>query len=251
MAFPGGGHIQKLIMPRITQGRFDGLQLQPGFEFVQKNDGTIEGTADWDWPSWTNIPNLVGSNHPVNPRCECIASSILCLKNGKARITGSYFGLATPKTNPIINYTPNTDRDPITSHPDFFKIAGTDESPKNGAKWIRDVNGPGEFLGFVNCDPNTGRLGTDGQFTRKTLLGVEYYMVPSTMVSVTYWQNSVPALQSRMTIVSKIPGFKAPPGVKEFMLLDTPYRQVGPFYEVTELYMGSGKYGFDRDIYPQ
>jgi hypothetical protein len=38
--------------------------------------------------------------------------------------------------------------------------------------------------------------------------------------------------------------------VKEFLVIDYPYRQVGSFYQVTEQIMGSGPNGFSSILYP-
>jgi len=192
------------------------------FECDQANVGFVPG---------------IRSTHPSDPRCECYTREIAYIANGKARITNSYFGLTSRQTDPIINYTPNTNQDPITSHKDFTDFAGTADEPNttNGATFNPLT---GEFLGFFI--PSV----TD-------LFGAEYYLVPSTLLSVSYWTDKVPTLKRRMTIQENVKGFVKPPDCKELMLLDTPYRQVGSFYQVTEQWMGSGEKGFSRILYPQ
>jgi len=37
--------------------------------------------------------------------------------------------------------------------------------------------------------------------------------------------------------------------VKNFLLMDESYSQVGNFYQVTQSYLGSGDRGWDKDIY--
>lgn len=159
------------------------------------------------------------------------------MRNGKARVTNSYFGLQSRKTDPIINYTPNTNQDSVTSHPDFSAFAGTADSPNtgNGATWNEET---GEFLGFFN--PAV----TD-------LFGAEFYLSPASLLTLSYWTDRVPTLKQRMLIQTDVQGFKKPADVAELMLLDTPYRQVGSFYQVTEQWMGSGPNGFSRKLYPQ
>jgi len=103
----------------------------------------------------------------------------------------------------------------------------------NGAKFDDDT---GEFLGFFDQ-------------SIKDLFGVMHYLVPSTMVSLTYWQSTVPSLNKRMSIKSSISGFRKPTDVKNFLLLDIPYRQIGSFYQVTEQYLGSGPDGWSTKIY--
>jgi len=152
----------------------------------------------------------------------------------RIQLTGSYFGLVSSKTDPILSYTPNTNQEPITSHPNFETFAGTKLAPLNGAQFDADT---GEFLGFY-----------DQSIT--DLFGVSFYLVPTTLLSLSYWTSDVPKLGRRMTRRASIPGFKKPADVKEFLVMDYPYRQVGNFYQVTELIMGSGPNGFSTILYP-
>lgn len=220
----------------IREHYANGVALLPGYEITEKNDGTLEGQVVYECAAEFE-PNLprIGSNHPRDGRCECYTTSKQYMGLEKIRLTASYFGLTSAKTDPTIAYTPNTNQDPITSHPKFEDFAGTQGAPINGATFD---DATGEFLGFYDA-------------TVKDLFGAEFYLVPATLLSVTYWTRDVPALGKRMTIKAEIPGFKKPEDVKEFMLLDTPYRQVGSFYQVTEQWMGSGPAGFSRKIYPQ
>lgn len=214
----------------------NGVVMQPGFELTYKNDGTIEGQVVFECAveNERNLPGL-GYVHPRDSRCECYTFSKRYLPLNKIQMTASFFGLTSSTTDSIISYTPNTNQDSVTSHPDFKEFAGTSGEPKNGAKFDDET---GEFLGFFDPD-------------KKDLFGVEYYLTPATLLSTTHWQRSVPRLSKRMTIRSSISGFNKPSGVKEFMLLDSPYRQVGSFYQVTEQWMGSGPAGFSRKLYPQ
>jgi hypothetical protein len=151
----------------------------------------------------------------------------------KVQLVASYFGLVSKKTDPIISYNPNTNKEPLETHPDFQTFAGTQASPINGAMFDPET---GAFLGFFNP-------------AIKELYGATGYLVPSTMLSLTYWQDSVPNLKRRMSIMKEIKGFKKPPDVKDFLLLDMPYRQVGNFYQVTEQILGSGPLGWSKKIY--
>lgn len=219
----------------IAEYYSDGVAIQPNFSITEKNDGTIEGQVVFkcDTSRIANLPQM-GATHPRDSRCELYNREITFQGLTQIQMTGSFFGLVSARTKPIISYTPNTNQDPITSHPDFSSFAGSKTTPLNGAKFDDDT---GEFLGFF-----------DQSIT--DLFGAEFYLVPATLLSLTYWTKNVPSLQRRMTRKSSIPGFKAPPDVKEFMLLDTPYRQVGSFYQVTEQIMGSGPNGFSNIIYP-
>lgn len=226
-------------MPQVKTGDIrdfyaNGVAIQPGYKLTEKDDGTIEGTVQFeaDRNDIANFPQ-VGNAHPADSRCECYARELTYGKNGKVFLSASYFGLVSSKTDPVVNYTPNTDRDAIETHPDFATMAGTSASPNNGAAFDAETE---EFLGFFDSSND--------------LFGTRYYLRPSTMVSLSYWTRNRPTLKKRMTIVTSVKGFRKPPDVKDFLLLDTPYRQIGSHYQVTELYMGSGPDGFNPTVYP-
>lgn len=208
--------------------------MQPDSVLSFKNDGTIEGDVIYraDDGLVSRFPKMKDP-HPKESRCQVYNQEVTYKTNGIVEMRCSYFGLIGAKTTGVISYTPNQDRDAVETHPDFTSFAGTKSSPKNGAKFDPDT---GEFLGFF--DP-----------TVKGLFGARYYLVPSTLVSLTYWQNSVPSIRNRMKIVSSIPGFRKPSDVKNFLLLDFPYRQLGDYYQVTEQYLGSGPDGWSTKLY--
>lgn len=225
-------HVQK--KGNVREFYANGVAIQPNYSLTEKNDGTIEGNVifETDMANFSNLPRMK-SVHPRESRCEIYNREITYLPLLKVRLTASYFGLISSKTDPIISYTPNTDKEPIETHSLFEEFAGTRSSPKNGAKFDDDT---GEFLGFYDQ-------------SIKGLFGTAHYLVPATMVSLTYWQSSVPSLTKRMSIKASVPGFRKPSDVKDFLLLDIPYRQIGSFYQVTEQYLGSGPNGFSKKIY--
>lgn len=218
-------------MSLTIHGNNTSYQMQPGRVLTHKNDGTIEGLVVYKGPA-SSLPNWpeVNSRHPDDDRLEMYQASYEFGNNGEAVMTASYFGLAFSPTPQQISYTGGQNNDPIETHPDFEKFAGTPDDPADGAKFDPETK---EFLGFYNGD----------------YAGVEYYLTPSTMVSVSYWTDRAPRVSRRMKIQSSIPGFAKPSDVKNFLLLDTPYRQVGNFYQVTEQYLGSGEKGWNKDIY--
>ena len=234
---------------RVTDFYADGVAIQPNFSLTEKNDGSIEGQVVFkcDESRFSNLPQM-DSGHPRDSRCELYNREITYLPLGQIQLTGSYFGLVANKTKPIISYTPNTDRDPVTAHPDFstalVTAGGVWRDSNNGQLFTEaerlqlpeDNDKALEFFGWTNPEDE--------------LFGVEFYLTPSTMVSLTYWQKNVPTIRKRMKIVNRVPGFRKPADVKDFLLLDFPYRQVGNFYQVTELYLGSGPKGFSKLLYP-
>ena len=219
----------------ISEDYASGIALQPGFTLTEKNDGTIDGTAvfECDTGDINNLPQM-NAVHPLDSRAVIYNRDITYMGLRKIQMTASYFGLVSRKTEPVISYVPNTDKEPIETHPLFQEFAGTAASPINGAAFDPDTDA---FLGFF--DP-----------VIKELFGATHYLVPSTMVEVSYWQNTVPSLQRRMSIRTSIQGFRKPTDVKDFLLLDIPYRQIGPFYQVSEQYLGSGPLGWSKILYP-
>ena len=224
-----------VIKGRIQEYYSSGVAILPDYSLTEKNDGTIDGNVvfECDIANVANLPQI-GAPHPRDSRAECYNREITFLGLRKVRLTASYFGLVSGKTKSIISYSPNTDKNAIETHPDFEAFAGDKDTPKNGAEFDQET---GEFFGFF--DPS-----------KKGFFGARNYLFPSTMISLTYWQNSVPSLNRRMSIRNSVPGFRKPSDVKDFLLLDIPYRQVGSFYQVTEQYLGSGPDGFNKAFYP-
>jgi hypothetical protein len=214
-----------------------GIVLQPNYSLTEKNDGTIEGQCvfECDVSALNNLPQM-NAPHPRDGRCEIYNREITYMGLRKIRMVASYFGLIADKTEAIINYTPSTSQDPVTSHPDFNTFAGTPQVPNtgNGARFDPES---GQFLGFFNP-------------AIKDLFGAEFYLVPTTLLSRTYWQREVPSLGKRMSRRTTIEGFRKPEDVAEFLIIDYPYRQVGNFYQITEQIMGSGPNGFSKILYP-
>lgn len=222
------------IHGRITEHYSNGVAMQADRSIVEKNDGTLEGGIrfECDRAHIANLPGM-GAAHADDSRLELYNRSITYHRMGKVSMEASYFGLVSSKTDPILSYTPNTDREAITTHERFVEFAGTKDNPKNGARFDPET---GEFLGFF--DPSI-----------EDLFAADFYFTPSTSVSLSYWQRNAPSLSRRMSIRASVPGFRKPPDVKDFLLLDMPYRQVGSFYQVTELFLGSGPKGWSKTIY--
>lgn len=211
----------------------NGVALQPNYALTYKDDGSIEGTVVYeaDIADVGNLPNI-GSPHPRESKCELYAKQITYAKNNKVVMTGSYFGIVAKETDPVLTTTTNADRLPIELLEHFSELGGTSGTPLNGAKFDPET---GEFLGFF--DPS------------KDLFGTQYFFSPSVQVSLSYWTRKVPELDQLMTIHAKIPGYKAPPNVKDFLLIGQPYRQIGTHYQITKNFLGSGPNGWNPNIY--
>lgn len=225
-------------MPLKIQGGYPTFSIQPGRTIVEKDDGTLEGSVvyETDRNKESFLPDI-GSRHPDDPRLEMYQRNIIFQNNNEISMNASFFGLTHSPTDKKITYTGGQNNDPIETHPDFAEFAGELKDEQNGAVFDPE-NG---F--FIKFDTPTGEdLG---------FRGTEYYFTAATLVSLSYWTDSVPKLKKRMTIVKEIPGFVSPPDVTEYLLLDSPYRQVGSHYQVTEQYIGAGKKGINNLIYPE
>jgi hypothetical protein len=104
-------------MPITKKGRVEsfyanGVVILPNYSLTEKNDGTIEGQVvfEADISKFNNLPQLK-SPHPRDSRCELYNREITYMPLNKVRMTGSYFGLVSSKTEPILSYTPNTNQE--------------------------------------------------------------------------------------------------------------------------------------------
>jgi len=234
-------------MSRVDKGDIDGnVIMQPDRSVSEKNDGTLEGQIVYrcDKEYISSLPDL-GDPHPDDDRLECYDINKTYNSNGLVTATASFFGLVASTTDPVISYSGGQNQEPIETHPDFeTKIGGTYNAPLNGAKFVTD-EGEADykaFIGFIDPDSDS------------EILGTEYYLSTSTNITLSYWTDKAPSLKNRMRIYPYIRGInssqlRVPSDVKNFLLLDTPYRQVGSFFQVTEQYLGSGPDGFSSLIY--
>jgi hypothetical protein len=215
------------------KGTYVDYVAQPNRTIGQKSDGTLDGQVVFktDRARIGTLPQI-GSTHPDDSRLKQFQRNITYAPNSEVIMTASYFGLTLSKTAETISYSGGQNNDPIETHPDFESFAGTQGAPLNGAVFDDDT---GEFIGFISGDYQ----------------GVQYYLTAATVISLSYWTDSPPVLKNRMSIVASLPGFVTPPDVVNFLLLDSPYRQIGTwYYQVTEQYLGSGVKGWDPIIYP-
>lgn len=228
-------------MPLIKHGTAR-VEIQPNRTISEREDGTLSGSVIYDTDHKFYLP--IGSKHPDDDRLELVEKTRTFMPNGREQVVAAYFGLVSTTTERQISYTGAQNQDDITTHSNFDFFAGNGGSPRNGAQFVTEENADGdeyyEFLGFFPFKNG----GFYNAFT-----GVSSYLTAGTQVSVTYWTDQIPKLDQRMTIFKTIPGFTTPPDVGNFLLLDTPYRKIGSFYQVTEQYLGSGTRGFNPEIY--
>lgn len=234
------------------------IVMQPGRKIAYKADGTAEGSVTFklDVSDILKVKG-VGSPHPDDYNLICHHAEATFEKNNQVTVVNFYHGIRATYSGlsrDTIDYCPAVDIVPIQLHPDFPTFAGKPSEPKNGAFWANPETGArttddtnAEFIGFT--DPTTGVVG--GKFVDNAFFGVEHYFVNRPMVTRTYWTKSRPNIDKAMTIVNKIPGFTNPPGVKNWLIMDTPYRDLGGTYQVTVQYKGSMEPGWNDVIYPQ
>jgi hypothetical protein len=207
--------------------------LQPDSQVSIDRDGLMSGTAVFDGDEaivLINQPIIGQSVHPKDSRLVCESVSVTWKRLGKASITANYIGLQSDPSIPRVEFAGGSGQEPIETHPDFTRFAGTANEPKNGARFDDET---GEFLGFFNGD----------------FQGTTAYVVPSIIVNVTYYTSVVPNIKRIGRITSNLPNFQRPPNVKNYLLIAMPYRQIANVYAVTEQYLGSGEKGWNTQIY--
>ena len=223
-------------------------QVQPGWQVTERLDGTIEGTVDFvTKPEWADTLPEIGDPHPGDDRLEVhtLARSFDPLQ--RVRLTAHYLGLTEDPTDPVLSCVGSPDREAIETHPDFVSVlAGVPSAPKNDAHFV-SVHDRRQTV--IDKDYLFSHFETNAAAT-ESLAGIQYYLKASTQVELTWWQTKVPVVQ-RMVIVNDIKPFKKPDGVKDFLSVDTPYRQVGNHYQVTQIALGSGPGGWSQLLYPQ
>lgn len=190
------------------------LQLQPEWTLEADYDQVIRGYADYIGDQARPGPAQY-HRHPEDSRAICISIKKTRLKNQRNKWTCQYLGLLQTPTIGIVEFPGGTGQDPIETHPKFTQFAGTSGDPKNGAIFDETT---GEFIGF-----------SAGSFA-----GVRSYLVPSVAVNVTWWQSTAPSLgRIGKRVTGVIPNFYPPPGAQDKLLTGMPYRQFGPFFQVT------------------
>jgi len=240
-------------------------RFQPGRTITETTEGTLEGSVVWiidsslvpiDETESSNLLPVValgdgqpGGLHPDDSRLECYNRTLTYGSNGILTCTASYFGLTIPKTDYELSFTGGTQADRIETHKDFEDFAGKPGSPENGAKFDEDT---GEFLGFTEF-VEVGEQDNKGEYAN--FLGVQNYLVPTTTITISWWQDSVP-VPSKLAVVEEflpyIEDVRKPKGVKNFLLVNETYNQVGNFYQITQNYLGSsieGGKGWNKTIY--
>ena len=221
------------------------MTLQPGASITENDDGTFTGTATFIGDE--EVAGVtIGSSHPYNPRVECTSTQFEGITLGRVKHVASYFGVSNDTRR--VSYSAGVASEDIQLHPKFSKFAGTPGASKNGAKWVKRTDDLGidyyEWLGFFN-----GEDGAEGEGDN-SLVGVTNYLQPSGTVEVSYYTSRAPKMKRLAVSYNTIKGFTKPQGVKNFLLTDMPYRQIGKsFYQVTETYLASDEKGWNRYVY--
>ena len=208
----------------------------------------MTGTAIWKDESHTAAFSMprIGDLHPKDSRLVLVDKTEVFDANNVLTVNAAYFGLWS--TERRISYSAGTGSEPVESHPDFTKFAGTQKSDaRNGAVFYKHAadssTGTPQYWEFQGFYPTAPGGSSD-------LSGVTMYLKPSGSVEVSYYTDRTPSLKRLMKIHSSIPGFSKPDGVRDFLLVDMPYRQIGKYhYQMSEVYLCSGERGWNSILY--
>ena len=212
--------------------------IQTDRTVTEKRDGTLEGSIKFicDVIDKDTLPTF-GDLHIDDNRLELFNAQTTYNGLELVTLTASYFGISASEPNggpsQVISFSGGSNNEPIETHPDFELMAGLANPPasrEEGAVW----------------DPITGQF---LRFDGGEFKGVQYYLTPSTVITVSFWKSSVPILKPRMKIVDELKGVNLPSDVKNLLRIESSYRQTGSSYQVTEQYLASGPEGWNARIY--
>lgn len=227
-----------------THGGFTAVTGQPyaiqtDRTVTEKRDGTLEGSISFicDVADKDALPTF-GDLHIDDDRLELFNAQTTYNGLELVTLTASYFGISASEASggpaQVISFSGGSNNEPIETHPEFQALAGPPDTPQNGAVFDPIT---GQFLRFAGVDAGN-------------LTGVQYYLTPSTVITVSFWKSSVPTLKPRMKIVDELKGVSLPSDVKNLLRIESSYRQTGSSYQVTEQYLASGPEGWNARIYP-
>jgi len=216
----------------ITKGVTDGLTLQPGATVSINQDETVEASASFKTSTPRTDPPELGDEHPYEFDAKCYNITETRNQAGIITYDCAYFGIigGRKRSELEIAYSGGTSSDPIQTHPDFATLTA-------GSNYSYDDDG--NFLGFTGGD----------------LAGVQYYLTPSSTITISYWQDTAPETEARVKIATSqdleiiTKGFPLPSDITNWLLIDRPFRQVGNFFQVSETFIASGPKGWSTDIY--
>ena len=215
--------------------------LQDSGERVISNDSVATCSATWFvYPyssAFAHAPVVNKSVHPIWNGLYCSSVSIKRYGAG-AIITAQYEGSeswsSTSDSNEnTIEVSCTMREEPIETHPDFERWAGTPDNPNCG---IFDEDG--KFTGW-NQKTEGGKI----------MRGIKSYLVPSYSGSISYISNGKPSLSG----IGGIGGGGGLPGVgggREWMCTGISYQSLADGkYKVSETYLLSGPNGWNKYVY--
>ena len=207
---------------------------------IPQKDWTLEEDTDFHLTStliweidrdYKDLLPVLGSVHPYHPSLYAYRRRSVHTKLNKVACTLDYIGIEQDPTPPLIEFPGGTGEKPIDQHERFDQFAGDADNPLNGAQF----------------DPETEEV---LNFTSGNKRGTRSYLSGEHIVHLSYWTFWVPdSRRLCREIVNDLPGVIKPDTVENYLLIGLPYRQVGPLYQVTEQWKGSGENGWDTDIY--
>lgn len=196
------------------------------------------------------FPQLLRSKYSVHPRFTSMGVSKITWRKGVAgkfyRVTYVYEGFLNSIPEPVYVLDASLSEEPIELHPDFTSIAGTPESPLNGAVFI---------------DPDTGKITTDnakGVFrefmatvdgSANLKAGIESYLSANARWSEISFSKTRPSDLGSLGSIDNPSGSNPSFGVRTWLYDGVSYEQRGAIFQIRKSWLLSGRTGWDEDIY--
>jgi hypothetical protein len=234
-------------------GKFgsSGLKLQSGGELVTDRKGLTTGRLVFKVKpeAWSDMPSLL-SAHPYASFCV-MERRVVRFTPGFWQVYADYAGCEEEETEPVWDFNPGTQSEPIWTHDEFVeKIGGKPSAKLNHSIWVDEVTGDdtdddskGVFRKFKIVLP-------DG--TQNPWAGAEEYLTASNTTLTKSWtRQSRPSDSGRPLQVDAPPAGHAPSYPSNYKWLKFPaaYTQRGKVYECRQSWLLSGPKGWNRVIY--
>ncbi len=215
--------------------------LQDSGERVVSEDSVATCSATWFVYPFSAAtfyaPNVNKSIHPIWTGLCCKSVGIKRYGDG-ALITANYEGAeswnsSNDANENTIEVSATMREEPIESHPQFERWAGTPEKPNCGI-----FDDDGKFVGW-NSKTEGGKI----------MAGVKSYLVPSYSGTITYISKGKPSIGGIGSIGGGA-GLPSVGGKRQWMMTGVSFSSISDGkYRVSETYLLSGPNGWNRYIY--
>lgn len=226
----------------------DGLILEHSGEISADRFGAWSGSCRFSIPPdrMDLIPKLY-SRHPKIPWLLAERQRLVMVR-GFWKVVVDYAGCLDEETEPIYEFNPGANSEPIETHKDFVStIAGKPSAPLNGAIFT-------DPRGDISSDDD---LGTFSKFrevvegVRNELAGTQAYLINSNSVWTKSWtRRSAPNDANRIKIDNPPGPHPNPGGNYNWLYLGTQYVRRGGAYPCVARWLLSGPNGWNAQVYP-